>query len=65
MFNIILGIIICLIFDPCKVDQFVESIIKSTYIKAKKHDVGYFINNFSRNTIMNSFATDLLKIAKK
>ena len=53
-----------LIFEPGEVDHCVESIIKSTYKTVKKSEVDHFINNFSRNKIMKSFATDLLKISK-
>ena len=53
-----------LIFEPGQVDLCVECIIKSTCMTVKKSEMDNFINNFSRNTIMNSFATDLLKIAK-
>jgi glycosyltransferase involved in cell wall biosynthesis len=53
-----------LIFEPGQVDLCVECIIKSTSMTVKKSEMENFINNFSRNTIMNSFATDLLKMAK-
>lgn len=53
-----------LVFKPGDVDRCVETIIKSTNKRVKKSEVDHFINNFSRNTIMKSFAADLLKISK-
>jgi len=53
-----------LIFEPGQVDLCVECIIKSTSITVKKSEMNNFINNFSRNKIMHSFATDLIKMAK-
>ena len=53
-----------LVFEPGDVDRCVETIIKSTNKTVKKNEVDHFINNFSRNTIMKSFAADLLKISK-
>lgn len=53
-----------LVFEPGDVDHCVETIIKSTNKTVKKSEVDHFINNFSRNTIMKSFAADLLKISK-
>ena len=49
---------------PGDVDHCVETIIKSTNKKVKKSEINHFINNFSRKTIMKSFAADLLKISK-
>ena len=54
-----------LIFKSGQVDLCVECIIKSTSMTVKKNEMNNFINKFSRNIIMNSFANDLVKISKK
>jgi UDP-N-acetylglucosamine:LPS N-acetylglucosamine transferase len=54
-----------LIFKPEQIDECVEKIIDSTRISVNKKEVDFFIDNFSRKSLMKSFASDILKIASE
>lgn len=51
-------------FMPGKVDDCVKCILDSNQMVIEKNNVDTFLSNFSRETLMTSYAKDLINIAK-